>query len=293
MNGSIIQTKETKLEPIDYKTTTTDLEQLHNLLLSLYKQVKEICDKEEFKLFALGGTLLGAVRHKGFIPWDDDIDVALPRPEYEQFLRIASTKLSEGYSIERYYDKNSSLEFQARVVKDDSEIIVNIGSKPKRIKAFIDVFPLDAMPTNPLLRTLHKYRLLLARMMVRFSMIESVHHTRKRPLYERVLIKFCTLSHLGTNWDTVKLYENCERLCNLYSYEKEQWIVNLFGTYKFKEMFPKEWFGKGVSLDFEDTTVLCPVSYHRVLTQMYGDYMQLPPTEKRGLQHKMEIVRLD
>ena len=83
-----------------------------------------------------------------------------------------------------------------------------------------------------------------------------------------------------------------EQTLRKYSYEKEDWFVNMFGAYKFREMFPKAWFGEGIELPFEDTNIRCPIEYDKVLTQMYGNYTTLPPEEQRGEQHRMTIISL-
>ena len=272
------------------------LERLQAMELEMFKTVQAICRKHCIPYYALGGTLLGAVRHKGFIPWDDDIDIAIPRPYYESFLKIAAKELPEHLGVADYRDRIEDMlpTLPARVYDKRTKLLKSNSMVQHNSFVLIDVFPLDAMPSNGFLRSVQKYRLLYDRMKIMFSMYEiNVHqHRPNRPFHEKALMRFREVTKLGSNWDPRVLMAKADKdLCG-FDYDKEGYIVNVFGAYKFKEMFPKAWFGEGVELPFEDTTITCPVDYDKVLTQMYGDYMKLPPEEDRAQHHCMTIVSL-
>lgn len=273
-----------------------ELTSIQKIELDMYKQVAAVCNRHDIPFFALGGTLLGAVRHGGFIPWDDDIDIAIPRPDYDRFVKAAKEELPAHLVPKTYRDEKGDPHpmFICIIKNTRTKIQLNHANKTENTCVWLDVFPLDAMPTNKLLRTIHKYRLLFERMKIQFSMYEeNVHQYREgRPFYERALMKFREVTGYGSNWDTYELMCHIERTLRKYSYENEDWFVNMFGAYKFREMFPKSWFGQGVELTFEDTVIRCPVEYDKVLTQMYGDYMTLPPEDQRGQQHCMTVVSL-
>lgn len=273
-----------------------ELGQLQAIELEMFKAVRAILNKYDIPYFALGGTLLGAVRHNGFIPWDDDIDIAIPRPHYELFLRVAPKELPEHLGVADYRVSVEDVQptVFTRVYDKRTKVLRSNATVQYGTFLMIDVFPLDAMPSNRFRRFMQKYRLLYDRMKIQFSMYEVfVHqHRPNRPLHEKALMRFREVTKLGSNWDTRVLMGRASKdLCS-YDYDKEGYIVNAFGAYKFKEMFPKEWFGEGVELPFEDTTITCPVDYDKVLTQMYGDYMKLPPEEDRALHHCMTVVSL-
>jgi len=105
-------------------------------------------------------------------------------------------------------------------------------------------------------------------------------------------MKAIDVTGVGTNADPVRLYSKVDDVARRYEYDDEDWVVNLFGAYKFREIMPKSWYGNGVELPFEDTSVLCPFEYDKVLTQLYGDYMTPPPESERGANHSMEIMSL-
>ncbi len=278
------------------ESSQEQLERLQAIELEMFKTVRAICHKHDIPYFALGGTLLGAVRHKGFIPWDDDIDIAIPRPYYEPFLKVAAKELPEHLCVIDYRNHVDGMlpTLPARVCDMRTKLLRSNSMVQRESFVLIDVFPLDAMPSNGLLRFIQKYRLLYDRMKIQFSMYEIfVHqHRPNRPFHEKALMRFREVTKLGSNWDPRSLMAKADRdLCS-FDYDKESYIVNVFGAYKFKEMFPKEWFGEGVELPFEDTTITCPFDYDKVLTQMYGDYMKLPPEEDRAQHHCMTIVSL-
>ena len=271
----------------------TDIQEIE---LDMFRRVVDICKRHNLRYFALGGTLLGTVRHKGFIPWDDDIDIAIPRPDYDRFIEYAKVELPSHLVPKTYLDeKGDSHPMFICIIKNTrTRIELNHAAKTEESCVWLDVFPLDAMPTNSFLRTAHKYRLLYERMKIQFSMYEeNVHqHREGRPFYEKAIMKFRELTNFGADWDTYELMCHIERTLRKYDYEREDYFVNMFGAYKFREMFPKAWFGDGVELPFEDTTIVCPCEYDKVLTQMYGEYMQLPPEGQRGQQHCMTVISL-
>ena len=262
--------------------------------LAIFKCVRKILEENNLRYYAIGGTLLGAVRDKGFIPWDDDIDIAVPRPDYDRFLEIARTALPSSYELVTYHGKNKAETpvYQAQVQDLNSEVVVEMANEGRSTHLWIDVFPLDAMPSNGLLRTLQKYRLLYMRMKVNASNFDAIVHQHRanRPFHERALIKFCELTSFAQNEESSDLLAKTEKAAKRYDYEREDYVVNLWGVYKFREMFPKAWMGEGVELPFEDTTITCPSCYDDVLTQMYGDYMTPISEDERSAQHCMTVI---
>ena len=141
--------------------------------LDLLKYFQQVCKDNHIEYYALGGTLLGAVRHKGFIPWDDDIDVGIPRPDYERLCKILEG-LPESSNIKFRSYKNSEdcIRYFGHIEDTTFKVVRHDKLKAEETFAWIDLFPLDAMPNNGLLRKLKVYQVLLLRAMYRFSCFE-------------------------------------------------------------------------------------------------------------------------
>ena len=172
----------------------SDIKIIQDKILTILKEFISICKDNNLTYYALGGTLLGAVRHKGFIPWDDDIDIGMPREDYEKFKKIASNALPENYKFLSEDTSNYKKAFS--VIRDDStKIIMNYSNEEQEESLWIDIFPLDGMPTNPLKKKYHSYRYLYTRMMVQLSQFNSLVNQKKenRPWLEKVIIRIANV----------------------------------------------------------------------------------------------------
>lgn len=252
--------------------------------LEITKNVLEICRRHNLRVFMIGGTFLGAVRHGGFIPWDDDIDLAFSREDYETFLKVAPQELKEGYRL-RYFKTDDSMEYYpAQIVDPSFEILDTSAQVAKTRQAWIDLFPIDGMPKSELGRKLHKYRLLYLRMMLKFSQFSTVVAVglKNRPLHERVLIAVGKHLPLEKILNTKKRMLLIDRALKKYPYETASHAVNFMGAYKFRELFPREIYHDLKEFPFEDISLLGPVEYDAYLTKLYGDYMSPPPTDEQN-----------
>jgi lipopolysaccharide cholinephosphotransferase len=250
--------------------------------LDILKIVLQIIKDNNLSYFMLGGTLLGAVRHKGFIPWDDDIDIGMPRDDYELFLQKARNLLPPQLQIRSFKDDPSYSQYIIKV--ENTNIVLNRDDSIEHKESFlwIDIFPLDGMPSGNIKQKIHKFRLLFKRLLLQYSKFrKGVNTKRSRPLFEKILI-FC--GHIVTKLlvlDTNKQLYAVDRLLRKYSYKSSEYIVNFMGAYKFKEMFPKKYYNDGKSYQFEDIELCGPIEYDKILSQMYGKYMEFPPENER------------
>lgn len=262
--------------------------EIQNIIWGIMKDISPIISEGGYSYYMLGGTLLGAVRHKGFIPWDDDIDIGMPREDYERFLTEAASKLPSHLQINTYTDDSDHHYYFSRVV-DTRHTIKRMGSAVERTEnVWVDIFPLDGMPNNGILRLLHKIRLLYLRTRYHVATFDKVNVKRpNRPIYERVVIWFVSLTGWGTKSDPNKWLNKIDKNLKKYSTSDTDWVVNFMGQYIFKEMFPKAWYGDGKMYQFEDSEMMGPVHYDKVLTRMYGDYMT-PPENKNA--HAAEFI---
>ena len=260
-------------------------------VMDLLHKLIELFEEENISYYILGGTMLGAVRHKGFIPWDDDVDIGIERRDYERFLKTYSSKLPDYLKIRTYRDKSYHHYYYARIV-DTRYHIKRMGSiKERQEELWIDLFPLDGMPDGKIRTLIHKARLLTVRLMYHMSCFDKVNVKRPgRPLVDRMIIKFLMITHLGKSWNSKKLLDKIDKLLKKYPVEDSNYVFNFMGsTHAFREIFSKKCFGKNTKYQFEDMMLVGPKEYDEYLSKLYGDYMKLPPESERNV-HAEEFV---
>ena len=197
------------------------LRDLQLVELDILKEFLRISKKYHLRYYALGGTLLGAVRHKGFIPWDDDIDIGMPRPDFDRFTEIVKQELPEGMVYKTYQDTPGYRYYVPRLCDSRVKVVDTASSVQKVREAWIDIFPLDGMPGNRILRKIHCTRLLAARAMVNYSMFSTnVDLNRKnRPLPEKVMIAVGQILPVEKIFRTDRALRHLDRLMRKYPYD--------------------------------------------------------------------------
>ena len=269
-----------------------NLNQTQNYIMDIVKPVLAIADRLNVKCYMQGGTMLGAIRHKGFIPWDDDIDLGMMRSEYEVFLAQVEQYLPEHLELRTYWDESGHHYYFARIV-DTRHQIKRSGSAEVRYEdVWVDIFPLDGMPNGTAARLLHMARLSFARLAYHLACIEKVNINRPgRPMIERLVIRAVLLlpRHKG---NIKKKLDRVDRLLKKYPVEGSDWVINFMGqnTFKFTEMFRKTIYGTPTRYPFEDIELVGPEQYDAYLTSLYGDYMT-PPKDSEKNAHAAELVQ--
>lgn len=259
--------------------------------LELLILFRDLCEKHDLTYYISGGTFLGAIRHKGFIPWDDDIDVAMPRKDYDQFVKIALEEISGEREFLHFSNNPESLRPNSRIVDYSFKILNNSWETPRKEPVWIDVFPLDGMPSSKILQSIHKCRLLYRKVLIGFANHENIQDNKPdRPFIERSLIQFNKITRIGKLLNVYSQYEKIEKLLRKYSNEKSDVYFNFHGAYRFKSILNiKKIYGEGRLVEFEGSYFNSPSNYDLYLTKIYGDYMKLPPEEERN-KHNTEIV---
>lgn len=264
-------------------------------ILGVLQSVVRVLDELQIPYYMQGGTMLGAIRHKGFIPWDDDVDLGIPRKEYDWMLGEISRHLPENLELRTYDDETDHHYYFARIV-DKRYQIRRMGSLEERLEnVWVDLFPLDGMPNGALRRGWHKYRLLMTRLKFHLSCFEKVNIKRPgRPLVERMIIKIAMITRVGKWFNTRKQLDKMDRLLKKFPPEQSDYLINFTGqtSYKFNEMFKKEVYGKKTSYVFEDLSLVGPEQYDAYLRSLYGDYMT-PPKESDRNAHVSELVPIE
>ena len=264
-------------------------------ILQVLREVVRVLDEMKVPYYMQGGTMLGAIRHGGFIPWDDDVDLGIPRADYERMLKEVAALLPENLELRTYDDETDHHYYFARIV-DKRYQIRRMGSLEERLEnVWVDLFPLDGMPNGWLPRQWHKFRLLMTRLKFHLSTFEKVNIKRPgRALIERIIIRIAMITRVGKWFNTRKQLDKMDRLLKKYPPEKSDYLVNFMGqtSYKFNEMFKKEIYGQGKLYGFDGFELLGPERYDDYLKSLYGDYMT-PPKEGDRNAHVSELVPIE
>lgn len=261
----------------------SDIKIIQDKILSILKEFISICEENNLTYYALGGTLLGAVRHQGFIPWDDDIDIGMPREDYEKFKKIAPNSLPSNLKI-----VNNPLNLDITQLVDKNMIIKLANSEHN---VFIDIFPLDGYPEKGSFSAkIHGFRVLFQRMLCKISVLDQLEN-KDRGIFENFIVGFSKILRIQKALPKNFLVGNLHKIIQKYEFKTSLYAGNVLGRYREREIVPRDYFEEPVSLAFEDTKINCPTEYRRYLTEIYGDYMELPPEEDR-VAHNLEIVSL-
>ncbi|MDR0980243.1 MAG: LicD family protein [Methanocalculaceae archaeon] len=255
--------------------------QLVELLILL--EVNRICEKHSIRYILTGGTLLGAVRHQGFIPWDDDIDIAMPKEEYEKFLSVCSTELTHPfYLLNSQTERNYVYPFLKICLNDTIALERCLAQIPMHKGVWIDIFPYDNFPDGKISALMYLFlrKYFLSSMSVLRNYFPTTSGLRK-------FYRYCATLPIRYLSDD-RLVSFRERVCSHYNTQQtKQKIAAAFSAKT--DIMDADIFDDVTSLPFEGFFFPVPVKYHDVLTNLYGDYMTLPSEDKRQNHGLLEI----
>lgn len=256
-----------------------ELEELKQIELQIMAYVDRVCSKNEIRYWCVGGTLLGAVRHDGFIPWDDDIDIAMPRKDFEKFCSVIQN-ISSDYSV-IFYDNAKDYGYPFPKVIDNRTLLIDykLGMGKEIISVYVDVFLYDGMGNSKGSAYLRYYILKCLKKMVFLS---------KRNFKMENLIKtivFFIPCLLCKAIGVTRLNRFYNLVCSKKDFYNTKYVACVAGRYGKREIFEKSVFEKTVPLVFEKLTLQAPAKYDEYLSSIYNDYMELPPKEKRISNH--------
>lgn len=264
---------------IDNKT----LKQLHGVELEILKEFNRICDKHNLNYFAVGGTLIGTIKYQSFIPWDDDVDLGMPRDDYDKFIEIAKEELDDKYFIQSGYDyKHNWVPFTKIRKKNtlaNEESISHIDY-PKGI--FIDIFPYDNVSSN------NSFLFRLKGNIIRITMDTISYKWKTKKVSQLRRKNLCRLFSILP----INILSKLQLKLMTSENKKEcKYMTSYGGAYTlFKETHLKETLIPQVKKTFEDMEINVPNGYDKFLTQIYGDYRKDPPKEKRVNHSMVEII---
>lgn len=260
---------------------------LKNCLLEMFRDVNRVCEKYGLKLILTGGSALGAVRHKGFIPWDDDLDLCMERKDYNRFVETFETELGEKYILNAPNYKTSAKTRFAKIFKKGTTMmeIYDINDKyPTNI--FLDLFPIESAPNNVFLQKIKGFFCnILMFIGSQVSMFENRSDILKKYMcsslegkvnyYLRCIIGFVFSILPSKLW--FNIIDRCVSSCKNTDY----CAIPTGRKHYFGELLEREVYFPCTKGEFEGLSVNLPHNLDRVLTNLYGDYMRIPPLEKR------------
>lgn len=268
-------------------TKKLTLREIQLLELDMLKAVVEFCDRHQLTYVLCGGTLLGAIRHQGFIPWDDDIDLLMPREDYEKFLAlhaifeeefpftVASNRLN---NLKRPYCRilNKRTICNRQFIDDMEENFL-----------WIDIFPLDGLPSNK--QKVQSYLNQMGRL--NKLLVIALSRTGEGKSKIKKLVKPVVKSLLNIV-GVKRLVNHTDKMCQRYTIADSDFVGENIMARKAQEMMPKEAFLTTVNVNFEGLTVKSPSNWDYYLEKKYGNYMQLPP-ESEQVNHTADIYLVE
>lgn len=264
------------------------LRKIQKLEFYVLKELKYLCDENNIKYFLIAGTLIGAVRHKGFIPWDDDIDVGMMRPDFEKFIEICKTKLNtEEFFLQIPENEENSADYGiARLRLNGTHICIE---SRKNVNChdgfFVEIFPYDKMPDNKIIARLYGNFFAVLK---RVYALRLGYSSNPRTLYAKIAVRTATFFFSFVKTKTIKKWLTEYPLKYANKKVKQASLLNEGYAHEHHDI---ETLTVLSEARFEDENFSIPKDYDKFLTEQYGDYMKLPPVDLQVNHHK--ILEID
>ncbi len=256
-----------------------NLKKLQIAQLEIMDEIHRICEKNDIKYYMIGGTALGAVRHKGFIPWDIDIDIAMDRKNYDRFKEVCNTDLNPRFIYRDYINTERIKHGHALVCIKNSLLVTRIDKynpNEEKLEIYLDIFPLDNAPADEKLQKSQAKKILRLKNQ-RFKKLALCYDNNLIKNYIKKIISkmlFWTSAY--------KINAKLDQVMRKYNNSKSGYICSMASHFSYKKQcMPIEVYGTPKLMDFEDKKYYAPEQVEDYLTRIYGDYMKLPPESER------------
>ena len=263
-----------------------DSVKLKEKLVEILGWFHDFCVKNNLRYYAAGGTMLGAMRHQGFIPWDDDVDVCMPRSDYNKFIELMKENDNDKYELEtpETLEKDYYYPF-CKLYDTQTTLVENTKYKIKR-GIYLDIFPLDGFGQTEeearknFNKTQKTYNLLL-------SKVAGIRKGRK--FYKNIAVILFRLIPINPK----KILKKLVRQCAERDFDQYAFGGNPVGAWRFREIMPTAVMGQPKLYKFENIEIYGAQDADAYLTNLYGDWRQLPPEEKRVTHHDFIYIDLE
>lgn len=255
----------------------------------MLKWFDSFCRENGLTYYALGGTVLGAVRHEGFIPWDDDVDVGMPRRDYDRLAELMGQMPGGRYCLETPYSESPTYCYPFSKLYDTTTTLIEHKRRPVQRGVFLDIFPLDGLGTD---RRAALRRFRAVQWDYRFFLTRVAAWRKGRRLMKNLAaviigaIPRCMI-------DDRRLRIRLDARCRTWDWDTSVWGGSLLGAGGEREVLPRELFGEPKEYRFEDMWLYGPEDAEGYLCRLYGDWRRLPPEERRVSHHDFLLLDLD
>ena len=263
----------------------TKLKKVWAVELDLLNQFQKVCEKHKIKYQVFAGTLLGAVRHKGFIPWDDDLDVCLSRSEFDKLIAVASDEFVHPYFFQTAQTDQAYFFSYARLRNSETTgVISGMTELPYNSGIYIDIYVLDGYPDSI---WVYRFQLIFKKIVVKLLTLYYRERPRNKSIKELSLhclrpiariFRYETLLKMH-KWISTWFDHSASRICEVAHLNWEGWKYWIYKTE----------FAESITIPYEMLQVPVPKAYAEVLSRIYADYMSFPPPEQRGKWHEGQI----
>lgn len=258
---------------------------LQKKLLEMLTWLTSFIEDNNLRYFVIGGTFLGAVRHKGFIPWDDDVDIALPRPDYQKLIQLLSVK-KDKYVIEYPDNKTKDYPYNIAKVYDTTTTMVESLRINVVRGVYIDVFPLDGLG-NTYEDALKNYRKI--DFLNKLQSVKTCAVRKERKWWKNAFVILGRLLPI----DYLSLSYKANLICMEREYDKCNFVASCMSTYRSREIMDKSYFGTPTEYQFENIIVKGPEKADDYLTHLFHNWRELPPPEKRHSAHDFTYLNME
>lgn len=258
-------------------------EELKKICFDILKEFAQFCDKNNLRYALFSGTLLGSVRHKGFIPWDDDIDVMMPRTDYDKLLKIYND--NSDYQLVCHEKFSGYFYPFAKLCNKRTVLVEENYNNQIELGIYIDIFPIDYLGNDKEIALKNLRKCQKSQHKLANTFLSHFIPSNKGVLDVIRRCRYYLIRLIGSEYFYSQLMNNCHKFSLLTD---SKYIANcVWGAADDGELLENQWIEKMIDSDFEGVKFKIPSNYHNILQSLYGDYMVLPPEEKRRI-HDMK-----
>lgn len=256
---------------------------IQKIELMALKEFREAAHEHNISFFLRGGSVMGAVKYGGFIPWDDDMDIAVPRDDYEKLLKVFSEEWSQNFWIASYtYGDQIHAYFPRLLIKEDLRIKEGLPKNNHLGFSIIDILPLDNVPNTWIGRKIFKYRVGILRALGAVWTVDIKDTIMIHSSFRQRAIKMIKWTGIQKFYTQNQVYDKLDKIYRK-NWGRTAWKGTITGSLFDKELFPQKVWGKGKVVNFEDTQFRIPEQYDKYLKQLYGNnYASEEPAYKKS-----------